>query len=279
MIIQIPKAGGSSVHMNMDSTAELKARNRAYSDPHLPFYSQQKANPNDFYFALFRNPVNMLISFFNYVAQRKTLPPHAKCNIGWETAHANRLNPLLFAKKHHHITEGDFLHYFVPTVPNASEVLRAWPAYRDMQKLPPHDRVVKTPWISDFPRDEYLAYLSLKNNNVFPPNYRCENHVEASILLLERYAAVGTLEKLPDMYTVLYHRAQLKNRVDDSRVTNLSQKMMSNVTEALIKEMLRETMFCQTMMWKMADAISAFDIKCVEKDLLEEGNNTGVAMP
>jgi hypothetical protein len=254
--------------MLLEFTAELRSRKRPYSDPHLPFYSQQSINPDDFYFTLFRNPINMLISFFNYVAQRHSLPPHAKCNIGWEAAFKNKKTPLQFAKRHYDVTEGDFLHFFLPTVPNASAVLRAWPAYKAMQLLPPSEQVVRKPWISNFPRNQYLQYLS-ENVSVFPDQYRCEPYVEASVLLLERYAAVGTLEKLSNMYAVLYHRAKINEHVNVSHVSNRSFKVMPVEVETEVKVLLKETMFCQTLMWKMAAAINTHDLRCMAKERAE----------
>jgi hypothetical protein len=212
----------------------------------------------------------MLISFFNYVAQRTQLPSHAKCNAGWESAYANKHTPLRFALRHHDIPEGDFLHYFTHTVPNATAVLQAWPAYKHMQQLPIEHRVVLRPWIENFPRERYLKYLStgsvseeFNETKVFPERYRCEKYVEASVLLLERYAVVGTLEKLSDMYHVLYARAQVKKHVNVSHVTNPSIKVMPVEVERQVKALLKETMFCQSLMWRMAGVISDHDMACV----------------
>ena len=255
------------MHTLLGSTAELKRRKRPYTDPHLPFFAQQSINPHDFYFTIFRNPVNMLISFFNYVAQRNTLPPHAKCNIGWESAFKNKKTPLNFAQHHHDVTEGDFLHFFLPAVPNASAVLRAWPAYKAMQKLPPKDRVVHTPWISNFPKEQYLQYLS-ENSSVFPAQYQCQHYVEASVLLLERYAAVGTLEQIAKMYQVFYHRAKIATHLNVSFVSNKSVKVMPAAVEAEVKILLKETMFCQTLMWKFAGVINDKDLKCISEETI-----------
>ena len=270
------------MHTALGSTEELRRRSSAYADPHLPFYSQQSMNPEDFYFTLFRNPANLFISFFNYVAQRSTLPPHAKCNIGWEAAFENKKTPFRFAKRHHDVTEGDFLHYFVPRVPNASPVLRAWPAYKAMQLLPPDEQVIRHPWLPHFPREEYLRYLHGGNSDtdagkqnedelmsVFPKQYECRPYVEASILLLTRYAAVGTLENISDMYTVLLHRAQIRDHgsLNISKVVhNRSFKVMSPEVEEAVKVLLKENLFCQTLMWKMAAAINTVDLQCISNE-------------
>ena len=253
------------MHYLLTSTPELKQRKRNFADPHLPFYAQQVASPDDFYLTTFRDPVNMLISFFNYVAQRSMLPRHARCNIGWESAFDNKKTPLQFAQHHHDVTEGDFLHYFLPTVPNASAVLRAWPAYKAMQKLPSENLTLRSPWVSHFPKEEYMQYLS-DNSSHIPEEYQCKPYIEASILLLTRYAAVGTLENISDMYKVFYHRAQVEEHVDTSSVRNPSTKVMSSEVESEVKKVLKEKMFCQILMWKMAFEINSFDLQCIAEE-------------
>jgi hypothetical protein len=270
---QVPKAGGSSVNVHLTSTDEIRNRKRTYDYPHLPFYSQQQINPDDIYLALFRNPISLFISFFNYVAQRTVLPSHIRCNVafvGWEIAYKNKNNPIGFAKRYRDVMESDFLHYFLPTVPNASDVLRAWPPYSDMQDLKVSAKEVQTPWISEFPRKQYLQYLNGVGNatdntsgGVIPEQYRCVPYVEASMLLLERYAAVGTTEKLNKAFEVLYRRAKITKRGNISKVINQSNKVMSTEVENEVKALLKEPMFCQTVMWRMAEEINAFDMKCL----------------
>ena len=204
---------------------------------------------------------------------RSDLPTHAKCNIGWEAAFRNKNAPLRFAQRHHDIVESDFVHFFLPTVPNASATLKAWPAYKKMQSLSPENKVLKQPWVSNFSRAEYLSYVSTDKNEselVFPEQYHCGKYVKASVLLLERYAVVGTLESLSDMYNVLYARAQIKNHIDVSHISNPSSKVMSSDVEKQVISSLKETMFCQTLIWRMAGEISSYDMKCPQ---VESGHN------
>ena len=230
----------------------------------LSFYQQQRDRPYDFYFTVLRNPVDMFISFFHYVAQYKRYPSQYKCLIGWESVFENKKTPLRFARLHYDLAESSHIQYFVPTISNASIPLREWALWRHMQALPAEYRKVLHPWISDFPKKQYLKYLD--DDKSFPERFRCQQHVEASVLLLERYATVGTLERLSDTFRVFHHRANVSTGEDITRVVNRSRKSraMSPEIEREIREELKAVMFCQTLLWRMAGEIIARDLECIE---------------
>mmetsp|Transcript_3109 Transcript_3109/g.4794 ORF Transcript_3109/g.4794 Transcript_3109/m.4794 type:complete len:328 (-) Transcript_3109:92-1075(-) len=259
----IPKAGGS----NVLSVLNKHYRRRHRNDGHTHFLVAldtpfNNTNGDPIFATLFRNPVDLAVSFYNYANGRKKIPAHLKNNRIWLKTF--KTDPVKWAKDSDiwdHMNQ-IFLRQFVSTITNITSTISSYDQWLVVQKMSTEKKNVKM-WIDGLSAQLYVRYTA-----AMPEQYRCVDFLNVAVLLLRRYSAVGVLERLEEFYKVFFLRTEAA--LDVSAVTSHSasklsnkskQKMRPSVLEE-VKAIFQSQLFCSTLLWHMASSISHTDAMC-----------------
>jgi hypothetical protein len=277
----IPKCGGSSLRYLLNK--HFKSRFQRFRigtnmGPHVPFFLSQKQFPRNIFFTVLREPSALAISLYNYVNMRKSLPQHLTHDKFWKYTFGRDPVEWSMDKFIRKTLQNQVLRFFrwhSRTGADGTGVLRQdfsnphmWRAFLSLPET--YNRVLD-PWVHlDLPEGEGLERgEQMMNQSLFmPEKYRCSSELRAVSILIQRYSAVGVIEKYEQFFHVLHHRARLDDEAfhammtDSSEIKNPSQNKISKTNEKLVRGNLHDLFFCSRMLWKVASLISDHDSSC-----------------
>lgn len=259
----VPKSGGSSVKEYLSRHAPGRLR----SGQHEHFLVSATGEPDAILTTILRDPVAKAISFYSYVNDCQKLPASEQDNKLWQsTFHAD---PVVWSADPtvHSLLQLDPLALFLPSVPNATDLINSLrhEGTRQLQPVPLKDTV----------SGSFTSYV--RYTDTFPAQYQCRQHLEVAFILLKQYEVVGTLEQSAEFYEVLNRRAKIghthTNKASAAYAGSSSEpihlnrsryqhRMLSSADRAAMEAYLQAPLYCASLLWRIAALISEADAQC-----------------
>lgn len=265
----IAKCGGSSLRHLLNKHFKSRFQRIGPSTgPHIPFFLSQKKHPSNIFFTVLREPTSLAISLYNYINMRKTLPKHLSHDKFWRTTY-NR-DPIdwsndKFIRKTLRNQVLRFFTWYSKSANYESGDFSNPHVWREYLSLPEVYNTVLDPWVplSTQQQQSFTNYSS-----TIPTQYRCSSELNAALILIQRYSAVGVMEDYERFFHILHHRAKLNDEAfvsfiaDSSEKRNPSTNKISPAKIKIVKNNLNDVLFCSRVLWQLASRISQHDAAC-----------------
>lgn len=238
----IPKAGGTTVVLVLSKLFSNRYSKAASPNSHNNFateydYLKNKANDTTF-LTIFRDPVDLEISFYNYVNAYSKIPAHLHNNLQWKSTF--RANPIKWSKRNFGIISNYSTQLFI----------------RDL------DKVKYQPVVNVSLYDIEYAYQ-------LPLQYQCLDQLRTVRFVMERYTVVGVLEKIQEMWSVLSARLNVPKKImdqySDFQINKNYQPVLNRTIEMFMREELKKSrhFYCADLLYHLIKRVAHQDYLCI----------------
>jgi len=244
----LPKTGGTSVKQLLRFAVNKRIR----SIGHEHFLQALRAEPNNLFATLLREPVSRAISFYAYVQDFPEFGKDKQVNKLMNNTY--KVDPLIWSADPfmQRTLRQDPLGFFLANVTNITDSITRF-NYPALQKLPPPLLMNIIPGRLH----EFLRYT-----NALPVEFQCKQHLEVGFILLKHFEVVGTLEQRENFYKVLFRRTHITKSYNTGHNANPTHYKLNKTTIATMRENLKVPLFCNEVLWRIATMISNADNAC-----------------
>lgn len=250
--VHIPKAGGTEVR-NIFSTHKVGKLSYMGHFGHDPFILREIGVEGSkcVFFTLFRDPVDRLISFYNYVNSKGTIPATQKDNQAWLLTYKVKPHKWVETEYIRNFAYDHTLKFFLVDYSSVSEATKQWEPWKNVQKLR-NAKYEYFPWV------KFNTTSTLYTQSI-PRNYQCLDHLRVLKVLLERFTFVGTLPQVEETLQRVSYAINGKLLPVGKKHSNSSIKALEESEKKLIRDSLEDFLFCDYMLYEMVRLIAERD--------------------
>lgn len=264
----LPKAGGTTVKAFLQRTIERK---RFIHREHYPFLMTEALfdrTSNYTLITLFRKPIDRAFSLYFYIHERHDIPSSIydkHVREFWEITMKSSLVEWVSLPITQSVLQENTLQYFVSSIENPSKMLQFSEKWSKVQKV---KGFTVAPWLN-ISSSLYVSYLRF-----IPESFQCKDHINVALVLLQRYAVVGSFEKAAFFWSVLLRRLHI-SKAEYSLALSLHenhrvQKRNQNDID-LVTPKLEQILYCENILYSMVKKVLDADYSCVSTSASSDG--------